>query len=89
MSACEAQGIDLSAYNSVQNAADVDLIRQALGYDEYNYYGVSYGTFLGFHLLRDQPEHLRSAILDGVVPTESELHPESHREHGSCVYGRY
>ena len=65
-----AEGIDLSAFNSVQNAADVDSIREALGYDEFNFYGVSYGTLLGLHLLRDHPEHLRSAILDGVVPTD-------------------
>jgi pimeloyl-ACP methyl ester carboxylesterase len=64
-----SEGVDLSAYNSLQNAADVNTIRQALGYDEYNFYGVSYGTLLGLHLLRDHPEHLRSAILDGVVPT--------------------
>ena len=65
-----ADGVDVSAYNSIQNAADVNAIRQALGYDEFNFYGVSYGTLLGFHLLRDHPEHLRSAILDGVVPTD-------------------
>ena len=64
-----ADGVDVSAFNSLQNAADVDAIRQALGYDEYNFYGVSYGTLLGLHLLRDHSEHLRSAILDGVVPT--------------------
>lgn len=63
-------GVDVSAYNSIQNAADVEAIRQALGYDEYNFYGVSYGTLLGLHLLRDHPQHLRSAILDGVVPTD-------------------
>ena len=62
-------GIDLSAYNSVENAADIEAIRLALGYDEYNYYGVSYGTLLGLHLMRDQPQYLRSVILDGVVPT--------------------
>ncbi|MFL7840449.1 MAG: alpha/beta fold hydrolase [Candidatus Promineifilaceae bacterium] len=64
-----ADGVDVSAFNSLENAADVDAIRQALGYDEYNFYGVSYGTLLGLHLLRDHPQHLRSAILDGVVPT--------------------
>ncbi len=68
-------GIDLSAYNSVENAADVDLIRQALGYEDYNFYGVSYGTLLGFHLLRDQSAYLRSAILDGVVPTDLNFIP--------------
>jgi pimeloyl-ACP methyl ester carboxylesterase len=64
-----SEGVDISAFNSLQNAADVDAIRQALGYDEYIFYGVSYGTLLGLHLLRDHPEHLRGAILDGVVPT--------------------
>lgn len=71
-----ADGVDLSAFNSVQNAADVEAIRQALGYDEYNFYGVSYGTLLGFHLLRDHPENLRSAILDGVVPTDLNFIPK-------------
>ncbi|MFN2135362.1 MAG: alpha/beta fold hydrolase [Candidatus Promineifilaceae bacterium] len=71
-----AEGIDLSAYNSVQNAADVQAIRQALGYDQYNFYGVSYGTLLGLHLLRDHPEGLRSVILDGVVPTDLNFIPK-------------
>lgn len=64
-----AEGIDLSAYNSLENAADVEGIRQALGYDDFNFYGVSYGTLLGLHLMRDFPDHLRSVILDSVVPT--------------------
>jgi pimeloyl-ACP methyl ester carboxylesterase len=64
-----SEGVDVSAFNSLQNAADVDAIRETLGYDEYNFYGVSYGTLLGLHLLRDYPQHLRSAVLDGVVPT--------------------
>ncbi|WP_374685596.1 alpha/beta fold hydrolase, partial [Promineifilum sp.] len=71
LSACaarlQAEGIDLSAYNSLENAADVPLIARALGYDEYNFYGVSYGTLLGLHLMRNHPEGLRSVILDSVV----------------------
>ena len=62
------EGIDLSAYNSLENAADVEAIRRALGYEDFNFYGVSYGTLLGLHLMRTQPEHLRSVILDGVLP---------------------
>lgn len=71
-----AAGIDLSAYNSLENAADVDAIRQALGYESYNFYGVSYGTLLGLHLMRTHPEHLRSVILDGVVPPNLNFIPE-------------
>jgi pimeloyl-ACP methyl ester carboxylesterase len=65
------EGVNLSAFDSVENAADMDAVRQALGYDEINFYGVSYGTLLGLHLMRDYPDHLRSVILDGVVPTSS------------------
>ncbi len=72
----EAEGINLSAYNSLENAADVEDIRQALGYDEYNFYGVSYGTLLGLHLMRNYPEHLRSVILDGVVPPNLNFIPK-------------
>lgn len=72
----EAEGINLSAYNSLENAADVEDIRQALGYDEFNFYGVSYGTLLGLHLMRDYPEHLRSVILDGVVPPNLNFIPK-------------
>ncbi len=64
------EGVNPSAYNSLENAADVDIIRQALGYDEYNFYGVSYGTLLGLHLMRSQPDRLRTVILDGVVPPD-------------------
>lgn len=66
----EAEGVDLSAYNSLENAADIPLIARALGYDEYNFYGVSYGTLLGLHLMRNHPEGLRSVILDSVVSTD-------------------
>ena len=65
-----AGGINLSAYNSLENAADVPVIARALGYDEYNFYGVSYGTLLGLHLMRNHPEGLRAVILDSVVPPD-------------------
>lgn len=65
-----AEGVDISAFNSLQNAADVEAIRRALGYDDYNFYGVSYGTLLGLHLMRQNPDGLRSVILDSVAPTD-------------------
>lgn len=66
-----AAGVDLAAYNSLENAADVDSIRHALGYDQIVYYGESYGTLLGQHLLRDYPQALSAVILDGVVPLDA------------------
>ena len=63
-----AQGVDLTAYNSVENAADIDALRQALGYDKIIYYGESYGTLLGQYLLRAHPEIVDAIILDGIAP---------------------
>ena len=59
---------DLSAYNSLENARDVDAVRAALGYGKFNFYGVSYGTELGQFLMRERPPHLRSVVFDAVVP---------------------
>jgi pimeloyl-ACP methyl ester carboxylesterase len=64
------EGVNLAAYNSLENAADIDSIRAALGYDKINFYGVSYGTLLGLHYMRRFPHSLRSVILDAVVPTQ-------------------
>lgn len=64
---------DLSAFNSVENANDVEALRVALGYDTINFYGVSYGTELGQYLMRQHPAHLRSVVLDAVVPTQFNL----------------
>ncbi|MFT5194725.1 MAG: pimeloyl-ACP methyl ester carboxylesterase [Cellvibrionaceae bacterium] len=64
----EAEGIDLSAYNSVESAADVAALANALGYDTYNLLGISYGTRLGLAVMRDHPEGLRSVVLDSPFP---------------------
>lgn len=64
-------GINLAAYNSLENAADLAALPEALGYDSYNLYGVSYGSLLAQHVMQNHPENLRSVILDGVVPTST------------------
>lgn len=65
------QGIDIGAYNSLENAADIQAIRQALNYEQINLYGVSYGTLLALHTMRFYPQNLRSVILDAVVPPQT------------------
>jgi pimeloyl-ACP methyl ester carboxylesterase len=61
-------GFDLAAYDSRENAADIADLRVKLGIDQWNVYGVSYGTDLAQQLLRDHPEGIRSVVLDSVVP---------------------
>lgn len=65
-----ADGINPNAFNTIENAADMYAVAEALGYKQFNYYGVSYGTLLGQYVLQQAESHtarLRSAILDGVV----------------------
>ena len=69
-------GIDLSQYNSVENAADVADLRVALGYDEVNLLGISYGTRLAATVMRDHPEGIRSVILDSTYTPEVDLTSE-------------
>jgi len=69
-----AQGIDLDMYSTSANAADADDLRIALGYDQANYYGTSYGTRIGLFLLRDRSDGVRSIILDSVYPPEADYY---------------
>jgi pimeloyl-ACP methyl ester carboxylesterase len=68
---------DLSAYNTVANAADVNDLRIALGYDQVNLWGGSYGTRLAQGVMRDYPEGVRSVVLDATYPLEVDLYQES------------
>lgn len=62
--------LDLSLFNSSQSTADMNALRQVLGYDEWNVLGVSYGTRLALMMLRDYPQGIRSVILDSAYPPE-------------------
>lgn len=68
-----AGGVDLAAYNSTENAADIADLRVALGIDRWNVYGVSYGSKLALTLLRNHPQGIRSVILDSVSPPTSNI----------------
>jgi pimeloyl-ACP methyl ester carboxylesterase len=63
----------LSAYNTQQNAADVNAIRQALSYDQINLYGASYGSHLAQAVMRDYPDAIRSSVIASVWPLEKSL----------------
>jgi pimeloyl-ACP methyl ester carboxylesterase len=71
------EGINLAAYTSADAAADLADLRQALGYKEWNLYGLSYGTRLALTTMRDHPEGIRSVILDSVyMPPQAEFYAE-------------
>lgn len=62
--------VNLAAFNTTANAADVADLMRLLGYRTWNLYGISYGTQLGLTLLRDFPQVVRSAVLMSVAPTD-------------------
>ena len=70
------EGYNLSAYNTVQNAADVNAIRIALGYDQVNLVGGSYGSLLAQAAMRDHPEGIRSVVMNSVLPLEKSFSVE-------------
>ncbi len=67
-SALISKGIDLSAYNTVESAADIDDLRKKLGIARWVLYGVSYGTKLALEVMDTYPEGISAAILDSVLP---------------------
>ncbi|MEM9740348.1 MAG: alpha/beta fold hydrolase [Pseudomonadota bacterium] len=63
-----ARGVFVDGYTNWQNALDVRDIRRALGYEQWTVFGVSYGTELGQAVMEFDPDGVRAAILDSVVP---------------------
>ena len=65
-----ADGVDFADYTSANNARDVEAVREALGIERWNLYGLSYGTRLALTAMRDVPGNLRSVVLDSVFPPQ-------------------
>ena len=64
------KGIDLTAYNTVENAADIHDLRIALGIEKWVLYGISYGTKLALQVLEDHPEDVIAVVLDLTLPPD-------------------
>lgn len=60
--------VSLSDFTSFQLAADAEAIKKALEIEEWNIYGVSYGTTVALNLLRNFPLNIKSVILDSPFP---------------------
>lgn len=66
--ACAKRSGDLLPFLSTEDVArDLDLLRQALGAARINYYGFSYGTYLGSVYATLFPNRTRRLVFDGVV----------------------
>lgn len=62
----------LGAFNTVDTARDMDLIRQSLGDEQLTYLGYSYGTTLGSTYAELFPDKVRALVLDAAVAPNAE-----------------
>jgi pimeloyl-ACP methyl ester carboxylesterase len=62
------QGIDLSAYTTLESAEDLNDLRRTLGLDSLNLLGISYSGGLMLTVLRTHPEAVRSLVLNSPLP---------------------
>ncbi len=66
----EQQGIDFNQYGTDNKARDGVVLAKALAYEEYNLFGVSYGTKAIFQFIRQSEVKIRSVILDSNCPLD-------------------
>ena len=59
--------LDLSSYNTQENADDIADVLQAYGYNKAVIFGVSYGSRLGLELMRRHPQTVEASLLGGII----------------------
>jgi pimeloyl-ACP methyl ester carboxylesterase len=62
------QGIDLSAYNTIESAADISDLKQALRIDSLVLFGISYSGGLMLTVVRNHPTGIKSVLLNSPLP---------------------
>lgn len=67
---------DLRYFTTTIAMQDLDAVRAALNYSKINLIGVSYGTRAALEYQRLFPEHVKRAVLDGVVQPDQMLAEE-------------
>ena len=65
--------VDPALFTTSIAMTDLNEVRELLGYDQINIYGVSYGSRAALTYLRMFPDTVRTVILDGVAPPQIPL----------------
>ena len=76
---------DLRFFTTPIAMQDLDAVRRALGAERINLVGASYGTRAGLDYLRQFPQTVRRAVLDGVAPPDMVL-PASFSADGQAAF---
>jgi pimeloyl-ACP methyl ester carboxylesterase len=69
LSACAQEyGERMLFYTTPYAVEDLDAVRETLGYQRINLWAGSYGTRVALEYLRQHPDRVRTAVLDGLAP---------------------
>lgn len=71
-------GVRFDTYHSDNSARDIVNVLLALGYEQWNLVGVSYGSRLALVMMRDYPQYIRSVILDSVYPPQADIYIDAY-----------
>lgn len=76
---CAAQfedKIDVAQFSSMDAVRDLDAVRAAIGAEQINLIGISYGTRMAQLYGKRYPQHTRTITIDGIAPLEVVLGQE-------------
>lgn len=62
------QGIDLSAYNTIESAADISDLKETLKIDSLTLFGISYSGGLMLMVARNHPKGIQCLLLNSPLP---------------------
>jgi pimeloyl-ACP methyl ester carboxylesterase len=86
--ACSAKYKEaLGAFDTVDSARDMDLVRQSLGDEQLTYLGYSYGTTLGSTYAELFPDKVRALVLDAVVDPDGTPQEDAEQSAASLEAG--
>ncbi len=72
---------DLTQYGTESAVHDLDAVRAALGYDQIDIFGLSYGTTVALRYMARFPGKVRAAVLMGTAPPAA-MPPQQHATAG-------
>lgn len=80
---------DLRRYTTTDHIRDLDAVRRAIGVEQFNLVGVSYGTRVAQQFAKRYPAHVRTILLDSVAPNSLVLGQDHARNLDAALTSQY